>query len=393
MKIFLIDPSLRQHLYPFSVTKSYADFRIGLYTLAERYRLLIGKHVSIYSVMSSKEISVHLDESCLFINAQYVPDAHLVKEILQLKDQEGMMQEKGVEFIALRLSSKPFDDFTFPANSDVRKRITQQQLHVVNDPTDINRLNSFFLHQDMELVDTLEMSEEVKKNNFLYGSGKVIMDPSSVVSGAMINTEEGAIYIGKNCRVMEGACIKGPVAILDGSVVKMGAKIYGATTIGEKCIVGGEIKNTVFFDFSNKAHDGYIGDSVIGSWCNMGAGTSCSNLKNNIGEIYLWNPLLEQNIPAGKKCGVMMGDYTRTAIHTSLNTGTVTGICCNIMTGGFPPKYIADFTWNVSDGILYAEDKFLSDIQSWMELKNEKLTEKDKRLLLQYYHNRLNVNR
>ncbi len=258
---------------------------------------------------------------------------------------------------------------------------------------DILSFNQQFLAKDIEGLQTSDSRDTFSQLNFIHGSGKFYAHPSAKISGVHINTEDGPVYIGENSMIMEGACIRGPVAILENSVVKMGAKIYGSTTIGKKCVVGGEIKNSVFFDHSNKAHDGYIGDSVIGSWCNLGAGTSCSNVKNNAGDIKLWNPVVGNNINAGRKCGIMMGDYTRTAINTSFNSGTVIGVGCNIVKSGFPPKYIPDFTWDVDTGTLYDLGKLIRDIERWMEMKNEKLQENDKRLLLQHYHNSLNVNR
>jgi len=194
-----------------------------------------------------------------------------------------------------------------------------------------------------------------------------------------MNASDGPIYIGKTAVVMEGSMLRGPVAICDGAVVKMGSRIYGATTIGPACNVGGEIKNSVFFANSNKAHDGYIGDSVIGEWCNMGAGTSNSNIKNNASGVMLWTPNGAMNV--GLKCGVMMGDYSRTAINTSINTGTVIGVCCNVIGNGLTPKYIPSFSWS-SDGVeRYDFEKALSDIENWKQLKQQSLSTNEKTIL------------
>ncbi|MFN5135283.1 MAG: glucose-1-phosphate thymidylyltransferase, partial [Chitinophagaceae bacterium] len=173
---------------------------------------------------------------------------------------------------------------------------------------------------------------------------------------------------------------------LEKSVVKMGAKIYGTTIAGKRCTLGGEIKNTVFFDYSNKAHDGYLGDAVIGSWCNLGAGTSASNVKNTAGEVKLWNPLLHQWINAGTKCGLMMGDYSRTGINTALNTGTVTGICCNIVSDGWPPKFIPHFTWNTATTERYVFEKAMTAIENWKKMKQQPFDETEN-AILQYIYN------
>jgi len=181
---------------------------------------------------------------------------------------------------------------------------------------------------------------------------------------------------------MEGSLIRGPFALCEGATVKMGTKIYGATTVGPYCVVGGEIKNSVLFGFSNKGHDGYLGDAVIGEWCNLGAGTSNSNLKNNAGEVKIRDHRTGRLISAGAKCGLLMGDYSRSAINTSFNTGTVVGVCCNIFGEGLTPKYIPSFSWGYGDegqaGVKtgrYDLEKAFRDIASWKRLKGHALTE------------------
>jgi UDP-N-acetylglucosamine diphosphorylase/glucosamine-1-phosphate N-acetyltransferase len=185
---------------------------------------------------------------------------------------------------------------------------------------------------------------------------------------------------------MEGALIRGPLAVCEKSVLKMGTKIYGATTIGPHSVVGGEVKNSIISGFSNKAHDGYLGDAVIGEWCNLGAGTSCSNVKNNAGSVKVWNEREKRFLEAGKKCGVMMGDYSRTSIHAMINTGTVTGISCNIFCAGFPPKYIPSFSWVSSNKTeKYALEKALRDADAWMQMKGRRLDDKTEKILRQLF--------
>ena len=181
---------------------------------------------------------------------------------------------------------------------------------------------------------------------------------------------------------MEGALIRGPLALCEGSVIKMGAKIYGATTIGPNCIVGGEIKNSVILGYSNKAHDGYLGDSVIGEWCNIGAGTSNSNIKNNARDIKMWSQARNEMITSGiSKCGLIMGDYSRAAINTSFNTGTIVGVCANVFGEGLTPKFIPDFSWGSNSLSKYELEKAFVDIDNWKKLKGHALAEKEKTLL------------
>jgi UDP-N-acetylglucosamine diphosphorylase/glucosamine-1-phosphate N-acetyltransferase len=210
--------------------------------------------------------------------------------------------------------------------------------------------------------------------------GVHIISPENVfiAAGAQIdfsslNASTGPIYIGRNAVVMEGCHIRGPFVLGDDSVLKMGTKIYGATTLGPHCVGGGEIKNSVLMGYTNKAHDGYLGDSVIGEWCNLGAGTSNSNLKNNVSEVKVWSYAANNYIPSGNKCGVVMGDFSRSSINTSFNTGTVVGVCCNVFGDGLSPKFIPDFTWGTNGLSRYELDKGLKDVTSWMQLKNIKI--------------------
>ena len=193
-------------------------------------------------------------------------------------------------------------------------------------------------------------------------SENIFVEAGATISYSILNASEGPIYIGKNAEIQEGSVIRGPFALCEGSRVKMGAKIYGATTIGPYCLADGEIKNSILMGYSNKAHDGYLGDSVIGVWCNLGAGTSNSNLKNTAGIVKVWSKEKNDYLDAGNKCGLLMGDYSRSAINTSFNTGTVAGISCNIFGNVFPFKFIEDFTWGQEK---YIFEKAISDINNW----------------------------
>jgi UDP-N-acetylglucosamine diphosphorylase/glucosamine-1-phosphate N-acetyltransferase len=207
----------------------------------------------------------------------------------------------------------------------------------------------------------------------------VFIEEGAEVECSFLNAREGPIYIGRNAVVMEGSMLRGPLAVCAGAVVKMGTKIYGATTIGPQCNVAGEIKNSVIFGHSNKAHDGYMGDSVVGEWCNWGAGTTNSNMKNNASEVVVWTPNGAVNV--GTKCGVMMGDYTRTSVNTSINTGTVIGACAHIFGNGLTPKYIPSFSWG-NDGVeRYDLEKAFADISNWKTFKDSHLTTEEKTIL------------
>jgi len=205
------------------------------------------------------------------------------------------------------------------------------------------------------------------------------------VEHCILNASTGPIYIGKNAEIQEGSMIRGPFALCEGSLVKMGSKIYGATTIGPYCLAGGEIKNSILLGYSNKAHDGYLGDSVIGEWCNLGAGTSNSNLKNNCGDVSYWVHADKKQISAGNKGGLLLGDYSKSAINTSFNTGTVVGICSNVFAQGLTPKYIPHFSWGCDGITRYKLSNALEDINKWKQMKGFSITEKEKQILTDIY--------
>jgi UDP-N-acetylglucosamine diphosphorylase/glucosamine-1-phosphate N-acetyltransferase len=379
MRYVLCDPEERDILYPFAQLRSFAEIRIGLWTTGERYEISLND-------IGAHEDKLTTDESCIFINSAVIPNEDLNAQIAGLNMNEAIAFQN--QLLAVCISAVEFKGFSSFNYTSLEVKQSNHPVCILRSPFDMVRFNQTMLAEDINGLDLPDATSKLIHENKITGSGKIIIEEGVKISGTFLNTESGPIYLGKNVQVMEGACLRGPLAVLDNSVVKMGATIYGATTIGKQCVVGGEIKNSVFFDYSNKAHHGYIGDSVIGSWCNMGAGTSCSNVKNNAGEIFLWNPLLRKPVHAGAKCGVMMGDHTRTAINTSLNSGSVIGICSNIVKHGFPPKYIADFTWDVDTGEIYREEKLLEDVHNWMKMKGENLDEKNKNLLLQLYKER-----
>jgi UDP-N-acetylglucosamine diphosphorylase/glucosamine-1-phosphate N-acetyltransferase len=216
---------------------------------------------------------------------------------------------------------------------------------------------------------------------------RVFIEEGAKVAASILNATDGPIYIGKGATIMEGCLIRGPFVLGEGATLKMGTKIYGGTTVGPFSVAGGEIKNSIIGAFSNKAHDGYLGDSVIGEWCNLGAGTSNSNVKNNGSEVRVWNYLHDDYIKAGQKAGVIMGDYTRTAINTSINTGTVMGVCCNVFGEGFPAKVIPNFSWGLKDILRYELDKAILDVANWKKMKNKTLTPEEQGVLKHIFEN------
>jgi UDP-N-acetylglucosamine diphosphorylase/glucosamine-1-phosphate N-acetyltransferase len=221
------------------------------------------------------------------------------------------------------------------------------------------------------------------ENNQVSGREHIFLEPGAVVNHSILNASTGPIYIGRNAEVMEGCLIRGPFALGEAGVLKMGAKIYGATSLGPGCVGGGEIKNVVMFGYSNKGHEGYLGDAVLGEWCNLGGNTTCSNLKNNGSIVKVWLEARNEAFPAGRKCGLIMGDYSRCGIGTMFNTGTVVGVSSNIFGGDFQPKFVPSFAWGVQGKYRLAEA--LKDAGVWMQFKGQTLGEAEERLLTAVY--------
>ena len=256
--------------------------------------------------------------------------------------------------------------------------IDAEETKILTNVTDIIKFNDWALRQDYALLTKGRTSAAISATNNVMNSLNMFIEEGAIVEHCFLNATEGPIYIAKNSVVMEGSMLRGPLSIGENAVVKMGTKIYGATTIGPYCTAGGEIKNSVMMNHSNKAHDGYLGDSILGAWCNLGAGTSNSNIKNTAGNIKI--KLNSVEINAGTKFGLLMGDYSRAAINTSFNTGTVVGVCCNVFTNGLTPKFIPDFSWGVA-GEKYLLEKAFNDINNWKKFKGQFITDEEKAIL------------
>jgi UDP-N-acetylglucosamine diphosphorylase/glucosamine-1-phosphate N-acetyltransferase len=329
--------------------------------------------------------SVNIDEAvgddiCFMIHGNVLPDAKLVKATKRLKDGE-FITANGSSGIVFRFTKKQIEKkYKIKVTRAV---VVKSDIKTICYPWDIFQLNDLAIRQDFELLTKNRKSQPVSKTNRVNRSSQVFIEKGAIMGHCIINASTGPVYIGKNAEVMEGCIIRGPFAMGEGACLKLGTKVYGATTLGPRCVVGGEIKNSVLFGYSNKAHDGYLGDSVIGEWCNIGAGTTNSNLKNNASEVKIWTPNGEMS--AGNKCGVMMGDYSRTAVNTAINTGTVIGVCCHVAGGGLTPKYIPSFSWG-SEGVKrYEFEKIFPDIEAWKKLKGEMMSENEKSILKYLY--------
>ena len=334
-EVILSDALIHQDLFPFGQLGSVADIRIGILSIREKWEKIFGYHV-----LTSREHGHHAPA----IAANMIPDAALVDSFRQGKHQHFMTSANHV-------------------------------LKTLQYPWQIFEWNDEMLRQDFSSITRGRTSAPIPASNRVVHPENIFLEKGARAEHCMLNATSGPIYLGENTEVMEGAMIRGPFALCEGSTVKMGATIYGATTIGPYSVVGGEIKNSVLFGYSNKSHHGYLGDSVIASWCNLGAGTSNSNLKNNAGPVRVWSHAKQAFMEAGMKCGLFMGDYSRSAINTSFNTGTIVGVCCNIFGESSPSKYVPNFSWGQRGMYSYELEKALVDIAAWKKMKHQELAE------------------
>lgn len=364
MSIVLFDTPTRKNLFPLTYTRAVADIRMGIVTLKEWWQKLTDHDVYVSTEAYLTEIYPLIPPGTHFwIDANVLPTDELIQKLNELKDGEALADEIGL--IAIKAAEKPSAEISNAAPIRVRR---------LQYPWQIFQWNDEILRRQFPLFTHLK-SSNTSESTHLVNVSDIFIEDSAVIEHAVLNASTGPIYIGKNVVIMEGSYIRGPFAIGDNSTVKMGAKIYGATTAGPNCVLGGEIKNSVIFGNSNKAHDGYMGDSVIGEWCNWGAGTSNSNVKNTASDICVWDFNMEHQHTIERKCGVIMGDYSRTAINSSINTGSFFGVCCNIFGEGLLPKHISNFSWGAKDKKRYEFDKAIKDINNWMQLKNTHITQ------------------
>lgn len=385
MQLILFDTSeSRNSLFPVTATRPIAAIQMGLLSIQKRWELITNSQAFVLTEAYLAEPEIVTKEPLLYIDASIVPSKKLYETILGLKLNKGIVRNN--KMIALKTEQQFAFDFSIVDCKNIEWSEWHFESKKLYYAFDIVTLNNELLQFDFNLLTSNRKSHPISSTNKIINAQDIFIEEGAVVEHCMLNADAGPIYIGKNALLMEGCMIRGAFAALENSVVKMGSKLYGTTTVGKNCIVGGEIKNTVFFSNSNKAHDGYLGDAVIGAWCNLGAGTSCSNIKNTASDVKIWNQQLHQWINAGTKCGVLMGDYSRTAINTSFNTGTVTGVCCNIVQPHFAPKFIEHFTWNTITKEKYILEKALKDISNWQQLKHQILTEKEKDILTYIYN-------
>ena len=352
MHYILFDDESRQSLLPFTHTRPVAEIRIGILKISEKWKwILQGDYSYLTEKYLSKKFTFTSGAKNIFLNGSVLPNTRLTEEINSLKSGEKLMKN-GV-LVAARMDAdisgiEKIEDVEFTSVINCVSNFSK-----INFNWDIFSKNDEALNSDFLLLTKGRKSAVISQTNTVIAPEKVFLEEGASVECAILNASGGHIYIGKGAEIMEGAMIRGSFALCEGSQVKMGAKIYGSTTVGPQSRVGGEISNSVIFGFTNKAHDGFLGNSVLGEWCNLGADSNNSNLKTNYSKIKVWNYKEEDYINTGLQfCGLIMGDHSKCSINTMFNTGTVVGVSANIFGNGFPPKFVPSFAWGGSEGFI-----------------------------------------
>ncbi|MEG2178631.1 MAG: putative sugar nucleotidyl transferase, partial [Bacteroidales bacterium] len=319
----------------------------------------------------------------VLINAAVLPDANLVAAIKKLKSNQALSSEDSI--IAYRIGGDDLDKIAEESPENMTEIEYKEPIDKIENVCDLYLMNESILMRDFDCLTQDRKSAKISKTNQVIAAENIFIEEGAIVEYATLNASKGPIYIGKNAEVMEGACLRGGVAICEGATVKMNAKIYGATTIGPYSKVGGELSNVVIFGYSNKSHDGFLGNAVLGEWCNLGADTNNSNLKNDYSEVKIWSYAAESFVPTGQTfCGLFMGDHSKTAINTMLNTGTVVGVCANIFGAGFPRQFIPSYTWG---GKNYQIDTAIETAVRVYARRQKEFTEVDETILRTVYAN------
>jgi UDP-N-acetylglucosamine diphosphorylase/glucosamine-1-phosphate N-acetyltransferase len=378
MNYILFDGEVRDALLPFTYTRPVADIRIGILTIREKWEKHLGLTTTTITeeYLEDKYPMVEMNQNVL-INASYLPTLELVEKIRNLSENEAIY--KGDDVIAFFTS-----DSQEEVNLETYTAIDlEEEIIQIKNTWDIFSNNGEAIQLDFDLLTEDRTSEPIPEDVHAINKKNIFIEEGATVMYASLNATDGPIYIGKDAQILEGSLIRGPFAMCENAVVKMGAKIYGNTTLGPYCKVAGEINNSVLFGYSSKGHEGYLGNSVIGEWCNLGADTNNSNLKNNYAEVKIWSYETDRFAKTGLQfCGLIMGDHSKCGINTMFNTGTVVGVSANIYGSGFPRNFIPSYSWGGASGFTtYQVHKVFEVADVVYKRKNLVFDDKEKKIL------------
>jgi UDP-N-acetylglucosamine diphosphorylase/glucosamine-1-phosphate N-acetyltransferase len=378
MNYILFDGPARTALLPFTYTRPVADIRIGILTIREKWEKYLGSTTTTLTeeYLSDKYPMVELEENVM-INASYLPNEKLVEIISNLKSNQAIFKDDAVIAFFANDSQEEVDFDQYEIIEYTGNCLT------VEHTWDIFAKNDSAIREDFALLTEGRSSQPIPKSVNVISAENIFIEEGVKMEFVTLNASTGPIYIGKNAEIMEGSVIRGPFALCEEAQVKLATKVYGATTVGPHCRIGGEVNNSVLFGYSNKGHDGFLGNSVLGEWCNIGADSNNSNMKNNYEEVKLWSFETESFAKTGLQfCGLMMGDHSKCGINTMFNTGTVVGISANIFGSGFPRNFVPSFSWGGASGfVTYQTHKAFEVAKKAMIRRQVEFTDQDKAIL------------
>jgi hypothetical protein len=378
MNYILFDGPARTALLPFTYTRPVADIRIGILTIREKWEKYLGSTTTTLTeeYLSDKYPMVELEENVM-INASYLPNENLVEIISNLKTNQAVFKDDAVIAFFTNDSQEEVDFDQYEIIDFTGDCLT------VEHTWDIFAKNDAAIREDFVLLTEGRSSQPIPKSVNVISPSTIFVEEGAKMEFVTLNASTGPIYIGRNAEIMEGSVIRGPFALCEEAQVKLATKVYGATTVGPHCRIGGEINNSVLFGYSNKGHDGFLGNSVLGEWCNIGADSNNSNLKNNYEEVKLWSFETESFAKTGLQfCGLMMGDHSKCGINTMFNTGTVVGVSANIFGSGFPRNFVPSYSWGGASGfVTYQTHKAFEVAKIAMDRRHVAFTDQDKAIL------------
>jgi UDP-N-acetylglucosamine diphosphorylase/glucosamine-1-phosphate N-acetyltransferase len=378
MNYILFDGTVRNALLPFTFTRPVADIRVGILTIREKWEKYLGTTTTSLTeeYLMEKFPMVEMEQN-IMINASFLPNPILVDMVQNLNSKEAILF--GEEIIAFYTNDTQeevdFDEYELIEYEGEVLRI--------ENTWDIFAKNDAAIREDFELLTEDRSSHPIPKSVNVIAPENIFIEEGAKLEFVTLNASTGPIYIGKNAEIMEGSVIRGPFALCEEAQVKLATKVYGATTVGPHCRIGGEVNNSVLFGYSNKGHDGFLGNSVLGEWCNIGADSNNSNLKNNYEEVRLWSYETEGFAKTGLQfCGLMMGDHSKCGINTMFNTGTVVGVSTNIFGSGFPRNFVPSFSWGGASGFTtYITKKAFETAKIVMSRRHVEFSEEDAKIL------------
>lgn len=378
MNYILFDGTVRNALLPFTFTRPVADILVGILTIREKWENYLGTTTTTITeeYLAEKYPMVEMEQNVM-INASFLPNPVLVEMIENLNPNEAIML--GEDIIAFYTTDSQED-----VNFDEYELIDYEgEILRIENTWDIFSKNDVAIREDFDFITEDRTSQPIPKSVNVISPENIFIEEGAKLEFVTLNASTGPIYIGKNAEIMEGSVIRGPFALCESGRVKLATKVYGATTVGPHSVIGGEVNNSVLFGYSNKGHDGFLGNSVLGEWCNIGADSNNSNLKNNYEEVRLWSYETEGFAKTGLQfCGLMMGDHSKCGINTMFNTGTVIGVSTNIFGAGFPRNFVPSFSWGGAAGFsTYLTSKAFQTAKIVMARRNVEFSEDDAKIL------------